>query len=122
MTTEEIVRITPQVVKDVLRRQAKDSEETEYTGPERRKTRRWPFPATAELRLDDDNATEQWFATCRDLSTTGMGVSTERHFEPGTRLAVSLHLPEATLYGPAVVRYCVDTPRGFMTGVDFCFD
>jgi hypothetical protein len=120
MQTDEIVKLTRQAVHHVLA--LRSGEEPGFEGSERRRNQRWPFPGTAELRLVDDPAETQWFATCRDLSETGMGLSCDRYFEPGTPVEISIHLPEATLYGAATIRYCAHTPRGFMTGVEFAFD
>jgi hypothetical protein len=39
----------------------------------------------------------EWPARVKDISTTGIGLYTERPFEPGTRLGVELQSPDKTL-------------------------
>lgn len=120
MTTDEIIQLSPESIREIIR--LRQEKHAGFEGRERRHAPRWPFPGTAELRPVDEQSTDRWFASCRDLSDTGLGLSCERFFEPGTQLEISVHLPEATLYGKVAVRYCMKTSRGFMTGVEFCFD
>lgn len=122
-TTEEIVSLSREVILDILDRRAAEDPgfPDRRRGAERRRHQRWPFPGTVELRPDDEDGHEHWFGTCRDLNETGLGMCCDRYFEPGTRLEISLHLPEASVYGFARVRYCMETPRGFMTGIEFNF-
>ncbi|MCP4247004.1 MAG: PilZ domain-containing protein, partial [bacterium] len=64
----------------------------------------------------------QWFGTCRDVSESGLGMAGEQYFEPGTKLQVAFHLPEASFYGHAIVRYCQEIRGRYMTGLAFVFD
>ena len=47
-------------------------------------------------------------------------------FKPATPVEISLHLPEASFYGKATVRYCaqVDTETGdeYVMGLEFDFE
>jgi hypothetical protein len=122
MPTDEIVRLTPEAIREVVEeRRKRDAGFKPFAGREKRAAPRWPFPSTAEIAPADGDTTVRWFATCHDLSESGLGMTCDRYFEPETALEVGIHLPEATLYGRAVVRYCMETPRGFMTGVEFVF-
>ena len=122
MPTDEIVQLTPETVREVIEDRKKHEVEFKpFEGNEQRRQPRWPFPSTAEIAPVDGDTTVRWFATCHDLSQSGLGMTCDRYFEPDTPLEIGIHLPEATLYGRAVVRYCMETPRGFMTGVEFIF-
>jgi hypothetical protein len=122
MPTDEIVQLTPQSITEVIEeRKRRDAKTKPFFGREQRRQPRWPFPSTAELAPVEGDTTIRWFATCHDLSQSGLGMTCDRYFEPNTHLEIGIHLPEATLFGQAVVRYCMETPRGFMTGVEFVF-
>ena len=119
MNTDELVQLTRGAIHDLLR--SRCEEHAQFGPQERRHNARWPFPGTIEIHPAGAPAHEQSFGTCRNLSETGMGMSCERFFEPEAILEIAVHLPEATLVGHAVVRYCMKTPRGFMTGIEFQF-
>jgi hypothetical protein len=119
MKTEEIVRLTRRTVADLVRARHGDVEP--FLGHERRRSPRWPFPGTVELH-PTDGTTDQWFATCRNVSETGLGMCCDRFFDVGTVLEIAIHVPERTLYGRGIVGYCQKTPAGFMTGIEFDFD
>lgn len=119
MKTEEIVRLTRQSVIDLIEARTGNSEP--YPGPEKRRKPRWPFPGTVELHATD-GTTGQWFGTCRNISETGLGMACERFFENDTVLDIAIHLPEVSLWGKGIVRYCQNTPAGYMTGVEFIFE
>ena len=106
-------------IRDLVR--SRQGQSDSIPNHERRRAPRWPFPGTVELHATD-GTNAQWFATCRDVSETGLGMCGEHYFYPDTVVDIAIHLPEATLYGPAVVRYCQKTPSGFMTGIEFSFD
>lgn len=120
MKTDEIVKLSREVLVDLIEhRLATGKLEHAYGGPERRQTPRWPFPGQVEVRqVDGDNGLPEFF-DCRDLNETGMGMCGDSYFAVGTILELSIHLPEKTLYGQAIVRYCMHTPRGYMLGVEF---
>lgn len=115
MQTEEIVKLTRQAVRDLLTSRQPLPPDKHH---ERRRSPRWPFPATVEIQLDDNTQT---FGTCQNLNESGLGMSCDEYLEPETRLRFSVHLPEVSFYGVAVVRYCMKTPRGYMVGFEFLF-
>lgn len=122
MKAEEIVKLSREALIDLVNKRLAESGMEPYAGPERRRTPRWPFPGQVEIRpVDEDLGLPQFF-DCRDLNDTGMGMCGESAYPVGTILELSIHLPEMTLYGQAVVRYCMHTPRGYMMGVEFLFD
>jgi hypothetical protein len=118
MNTEELTHLTRQAVRNLL--QARHDEHADVKG-ERRHTTRWPFPGTIEIHALGAPEQDQTFATCRNLSETGLGMSCDQFFDPESILEIAVHLPEATFLGRAVVRYCMKTPRGYMTGIEFQF-
>ncbi len=124
MLTNDIVKLTRDRIAELVR--SREAPESDYTGNERRRAPRWPFPGAIGLRPADGGGDETWFGTCRDVSITGVGITCERYFEPGTALEIALHLPEATFCGKAVVRYCVeleaDTEDEYAMGLEFDFD
>lgn len=123
MNTDEIVKLSRQSVASLIQqRLASGKIEQPYAGPERRRAPRWPFPGQVEVRLAGDDHSPPLFFECRDLSESGLGMCGSRGFEIGDIVEISLHLPEATLYGQTLVRYCMKTHRGFMIGVEFRFD
>jgi hypothetical protein len=119
MNTDEIIQLTKESIRDLVR--ARQGLGEPFAGHDRRRAPRWPFPGTVELHATD-GTTGQWFATCRDISETGLGMCGEHYFYPETIVEIAIHVPEATLFGRAVVRYCQQTPSGFMTGIEFTFD
>ena len=118
MNTDEIAELTEQSVRDLIRVRTEGSEP--FPGHERRRAARWPFPGTVEIQSADGEP-GQWFATCRNISETGLGMACDRGFDQNSLLEIAIHLPEATLYGRAIVRYCQGTPAGFMTGIEFLY-
>jgi hypothetical protein len=78
------------------------------------------------LRIADDPKQVLAFGTCRDLSATGVGVTCDRRYPPGTLMDIALHLPEASLYGRAVVRFCreldEDLDDEYIMGFEFIFE
>jgi len=119
METDEIFKLTRRGIADLLRSPAHAA--AAHSGNERRQTPRGTFPATVEIYPAGGDGTERWFGTCRNLSETGLGMSCDRHFDPEMPLDIAIHLPEASLCGRAVVRYCMETPHGFMVGLEFDF-
>lgn len=122
MKTEEIVRLSRKAVSDLIQSRLARGKLEPFVGHERRRSPRWPFPGQVEVRPADEPDAEPLFFDCRDLSETGMGMRGDRAFELGTLINMSLHLPETTFYGQAVVRYCMHTGQGHMMGVEFIFD
>lgn len=118
MDTSEFVKLTRDAIKELIR--ARTEALPQPPNHERRRAPRWPFPAMVEIYMAGDDS-GRWFATCHNMSETGLGMSCEQYFEPETRLEIAIHLPEATFCGHGIVRYAMKTPRGQMTGVEFDF-
>ncbi|HOB73210.1 MAG TPA: PilZ domain-containing protein [Phycisphaerae bacterium] len=122
METEEIVKLSREAVINLIKTRRSTVHIEPFAGPERRRSPRWPFPGQVEVRVADDEQCPPGFFDCRDLSETGMGMCGDHHYPVGTVIELALHVPELTLYGRAVVRYCMQTSRGHMMGVEFLFD
>ena len=123
MKTDEIVKLSHDTLVHLINsRLATGKLDAAYAGPERRRTPRWPFPGQVEVQPAEGERGLPEFFDCRDLNDTGMGMCGDTAYPIGTVLELSVHLPEMTLYGRAVVRYCMHTPRGHMMGVEFLFD
>ncbi len=120
MPTDEIVKLTRETIADLLA--AQSAPEQDFEGDERRQSERWPFPGTVEIRIANGQAQEPSFATCRDVSSGGMGMKCDCHFETDTPLEISVHLPEASFYGKAIVRYCAEAGPHYILGVEFDFE
>jgi hypothetical protein len=122
VNTEEIVKLSRRAVVDLIESRLASGKLEPFAGHERRKSPRWPFPGQVEVRLADDDHSPPSFFDCRDLSETGMGMCGEHAYEVGTIIDMSLHVPEVTFYGRAVVRYSMRMRHGQMMGVEFIFD
>ena len=120
MQTNEIIRLTRQAVAELLA--SREAAAEPYEGHERRRVPRWPFDGAVEFRLAGGTGSPQWFGSCDNLSQTGLGASCDRHFEPGTRVEITVHQPEASLFGEATVCHCTQRGDEYYVGVDFDFD
>ena len=88
----------------------------------RRDGMRRAFPSTVELWVPDANGHEQYMlATSLNLGDRGIGVCSDVELEPGLRVGIAIHEPEATLHGQAIVRHCSPTRHGFRVGFEFVF-
>lgn len=89
----------------------------------RRRGPRWPFPATVELWVPDEHGVDQHvLATCLNLSRDGIGIRCEEPLSIGTEISVSVHQPEVTLYGRAIVRHRTSISGGWYLGLQFVFE
>ena len=124
MISSEIVKLTRANIARLLR--SHESPEGGFLGHERRRSLRWPFPGTVELRPVGGREDDVSFGSCRDVSATGVGITAEGYFEPGTCLEISMHLPEASFYGQATVRYCEEIEAAeddpYAMGLEFQFE
>jgi hypothetical protein len=118
MKADEIVKLSHRSIFELLKGR-QEPESSEAPGRERRRKPRWPFPGTVEIHVS--GCAEPCFGSLRNLSETGLGMSCDRYFELESRVEIALHLPEASFCGQAIVRYCMETPRGYMTGIEFDF-
>lgn len=122
MKTEEIVKLSREAILGLIESRQAAGQLQPFAGPERRRAQRWPFPGQVEVRAAGDDTAPAAYFECRDLSESGMGMCGDTHFPVGTMIELSLHLPELSFYGQAVVRYCMETSRGHMMGVEFVFE
>lgn len=89
----------------------------------RRKAPRWLFSWPVELWVPDGNGREAYaLATCRNLSTGGVGVISDDALPVGCVLPVAIHQPEMSFHGRAVVRHCRKAEEGYHAGLEFVFD
>ncbi len=121
MQTEEIVKLTRKRVSALIKARQESAGTTPFPGPERRQYPRWPFKGAIELWPQGGDGRQVWHGTCLNLSDTGVGLSCEVHFDPGTVLELAIHLPEMTLCGQGTVRYCARVRDQFMVGLEFIF-
>lgn len=122
MQTQEIVKLTQKRIADIVKaRQESGKLSDELPHVERRKHPRWPFKGAVELWPEGVDGRSLTHATCLNLSETGMGLSCDEHLNPGQPMEVAIHLPEMTLCGRAVVRYCAEIRGQFMVGMEFLF-
>ena len=118
MDAEEIVKLTPEAIRELL-----DSRQAEVYSKQpagRRREERWPFPGAVELWLPDDCYGERHMvATLHNLSQHGLALRSRRPIPTNTRIALALHEPRLSCYGHAVVRHCTRAPVGYLIGVEF---
>ncbi|MBI4582304.1 MAG: PilZ domain-containing protein [Planctomycetes bacterium] len=123
MDIEEIVRLTRQQVAAVIEARQKTAlGETEHpVAHERRRHTRWPFKGAVEIWPENGDGRIVTHGTCLNIGETGLGLSCDEHLQPGSTVEIAVHLPEATLCGKAIVRYCAEVRNQFMVGMEFVF-
>lgn len=105
------------IAKLIENRQARDAG---VSGRKRRRLARWPFPGQLQLWVRNAAGEEiQLFGTCHNLNENGIGVNCERHIEPGTRVPIAIHQPEATYHGEGVVRHSTPSGAEYFVGIEF---
>lgn len=120
MDAQEIVKISPAAIRDLLTSLPGQGEPG--TDGQRRDSR-WPFPGTVELWLPDSAYGERHLlATLHNLSPNGLAMRTRKEVHSGTRVSLAIHLPELSCYGHAIVRHCTRSNVGFLVGVEFIFE
>lgn len=121
MDADQIVRMTPQVVEDLLSTRSVQS--IEKNGAGNRSEERWPFAGTVECWLPDECYGERHLlATLHNLSRHGLAMRTRRPIPTDTRISLAIHLPKLSCYGHALVRHCTRAPIGYLIGGEFCFE
>ncbi len=86
----------------------------------RRRVPRWPFLGPVQIWTKTRDGEEiEIDATCHDLNEHGMGMFCDCPFEPGLRLPIAIHQPEATYHGEAVVRHCAPSGTEYFIGIEF---
>lgn len=121
METAEICPLTEDAVARLLACRVGEQRKPKEEG--RRKAVRWPFPATAELWVPDENGLEHYaLATALDLSVHGVGIRCEERLAVGLELAIAIHEPEMSFHGRGVVRHCTEIEEEYLVGLEFLFD
>ncbi len=118
MDAEKIVKLTPDVIRELLDSRRIDAQSKHPPG--KRRVERWPFPGTVEVWLPDDCYGERHIlATLHNLSATGLAMRTRRPIPSETRISLAIHQPELSCYGHATVRHCTSAAVGYLIGVEF---
>lgn len=118
MDAEEIVKLTPDSIRELLNLRAVPA--VSKHGPGGRREERWPFPGTVEIWLPDDCYGERHIlATMHNLSPSGLAMRTRRPIATDTRVSLALHQPEMSCYGHGIVRHCTRANVGYLIGVEF---
>ena len=121
MKTAEVVPLTEKGVSKLLR--SRESARPSKSPPGNRRTPRWPFPGVVELWLPDENGVLQHsLATSVNLSLNGMGIRCDEPLEPGAKIELAFHEPEASFHGRAVVRHTTPMESDHLVGLQFIFD
>ena len=120
MDAENIVKLSPEAVQELLN--THQVEATSKEPPGQRKSERWPFPGAVEVWLPDDCYGERHIlATMHNLSSNGMAMRARRPVPVDTRISVAIHEPKLSCYGHAIVRHCTRAPIGYLIGLEFVF-
>ena len=95
---------------------------SDQSGHRRRQMPRWPFSGQVEMWLPNgDGGEELALASCENLGVGGVGVRCDEPLELGLEIPITVHQPEASFHGRAVVRHCTKLRDGFYTGLEFIF-
>jgi hypothetical protein len=54
-----------------------------------------------------------------NISETGVGLRCDEQLQVGDSMEVAVHVPEMTLCGQAVVRFCAEAGDDFIIGMEF---
>lgn len=120
MDAENIVKLTPETLTELL--ESRTPQTIEKDGPGRRNRERWPFPGTVEVWLPEQcYGDRHLLATLHNLSLGGLAMRTRRPIPTHTVLSLAIHLPELSGYGRAVVRHCTGATVGYLVGAEFLF-
>lgn len=107
---------------DAIHKLIEDRKRADRRGSQRTRRRiaRWPFPGPVQVWSGNEHGEEeQVFGTCRNLNENGIGFYCERAFEPGTKISIAIHQPEATYHGKGVVRHCTKSEEEYFIGMEF---
>lgn len=120
MDAEEIVKLSPAAIQELLDWQQVKAEPKQPLGDRRHE--RWPFPGTVEVWLPDGCYGERHLlATLHNLSVSGLAMRSRHPIPTDTRISLAVHLPALSCYGHAVVRHCTRAHVGYLIGLEFIF-
>ncbi len=120
MDAEEIVKLTPATIQELI--DSRRIESVAKQGQGLRREERWPFPGTVEVWLPESCYGERHvLATLHNLSPNGLAMRSRRPVLKDTRISLAIHQPAMSCYGYAVVRHCTRAHVGYLIGVEFTF-
>lgn len=123
MDAEKIVKISRDVIRDLLASDSLSIRTLPKDKPGKRREERWPFPGTVEVWLPHEVYGERHIlATLHNLSTGGLAMRTRRPIPTDTRVSIALHEPLLSCYGHAIVRHCTRAAVGYLVGLEFIYD
>jgi hypothetical protein len=99
MRTEEIAKLSRKLIADLIHKREQSEEAVLVEKDERRQHPRWPFPGAIEIWLSGNDAEQRWFASCANLSRTGIGMFMDRPLEAGMAVELACHFPAVTVCG-----------------------
>ncbi len=121
MDAENIVKMTPTVVEELLAANGVETIPKEFEGNERR-AERWPFPGTVEVWLPEQcYGDRHMLATLHNLSREGLALRSRRPIDVGVKISLALHQPAISCYGAGYVRHCTPAAVGYLVGLEFDF-
>lgn len=121
METTEICPLTEDAVGELLARRSGEQRTAKAKG--KRKASRWPFPATAELWVPEENGlAHHALGTALNLSLHGVGIRCAEPLAVGVELAIAIHEPEMSFHGRGLVRHCTAIEEDYLVGLEFLFD
>lgn len=119
MQNGEIVKLTRKRVGDILKsRRNAQPLASRNTAEDRRQHPRWPFKGAVELWPDGTDG-RTLHATCMNISESGIGLRCDEQLQMGDSMEVAVHIPEMTLCGQAIVRYCAEANDEYIVGMEF---
>ncbi|MBK9119839.1 MAG: PilZ domain-containing protein [Phycisphaerales bacterium] len=120
MDAEKILKISPQVIEDLI--ETNRVKAIPKCAPGSRREERWPFPGTVEVWLPEQCYGERHvLATLHNLSPHGLAMRARRPVDRDTKISLAIHQPEMSCYGHAIVRHCTQAHVGYLIGVEFLF-
>lgn len=121
MDAENIVKITPEAIQELLDTRRQPA--VDKTAPGNRREDRWPFPGTVEVWLPESCYGERhMLATLHNLSAHGLAMRSRRPIPVETKLSIAIHLPALSCYGHAIVRHCTQAHIGYLIGMEMIFE
>jgi hypothetical protein len=120
MDAEQIVKLSPDAVRDLL--DAHQPAESAKSVQGQRREERWPFAGAVEVWLPEGHYGERHvLATLHNLSPHGLAMRARHPISQDTRISLAIHEPSLSCYGHAIVRHCTRAHGGYLIGVEFDF-
>lgn len=120
MDAENIVKLTPESIEELLDTRA--TQAIPKQPPGNRREERWPFPGAVELWLPEGCYGERHLlGTLHNLSHNGLALRSRRPVPVEIKVSLAVHQPALSCYGHAVVRHCTQAHVGYLIGLEFIF-